>query len=97
VRIQESFDLDIFVRMNGHNLAELANGIEYHVLKSGVSIPYLNAEAILKTKQGSSRAKDRADIAALIDLRRARLPHDFSLDSVRDETAPRPDDPAPGR
>ena len=90
VRIVEDFDLDIFVQMSGKTLAEFAPFIGYHPLKSGVQVPYLKAAALIETKTGSVRDKDRSDIGALRDIARANiaaapLPSDFSLDSVRTE------------
>lgn len=88
VRIQEDFILDIFVQMNGKTLAEYSSWIGYHCLKSGVQIPFLKAEGLIEAKRGSSREKDRADIAALTDISRAKKEdsgslRDFKLDSVR--------------
>ena len=93
IRIQESFDLDIFVRMNGKSLADLSRWIDYHVLKTGTAIPYLKAEGLIETKLGSGREKDRVDIGALTDICRAQQrgdkpsppPTPFNLDSVRNE------------
>jgi hypothetical protein len=52
-----------------------------------VEIPYLKAEALIEVKRGSSREKDRADIAALTDIIRNQTsgstPPDFNLDSIR--------------
>jgi hypothetical protein len=91
VRIQEDFSLDLFVRMNGKSLADLSAWIDFYPLKSGNKIPFLKAEALIQTKTGSSREKDRADIGALLDISRSKsgeagVPHDFKLDSVRDAT-----------
>ena len=88
VRIQEDFNLDLFTRLNGKSLSDLSPWIDYHTLKSGTRIPFLKAKALIETKRGSSREKDRADIGALIDIYRARKGnaaslHDFTLDSVR--------------
>lgn len=87
VRIQEDFSLDLFVRMNGKTLADLSPWIGYYALKSGAEIPFLKAEALIETKKGSFREKDRADIGALTDISRAKSEadslHDFKLDSVR--------------
>ncbi|HEV3271058.1 MAG TPA: hypothetical protein VGZ93_02655 [Candidatus Methylacidiphilales bacterium] len=88
VRIQEDFILDIFVQMNGKTLADLSPWIGYHALKSGVQIPFLKSAALIETKKGSSREKDRADIGALTDISRAKNDkpdslRDFNLDSVR--------------
>jgi len=90
IRIQEAFDLDIFVCMNGKTLADFSSSISYHTLKTGTRIPFLTAEALIETKRGSAREKDRADIGALTDISRANKssvpsspPEDFTLDSVR--------------
>ena len=72
IRIQEEFNLDLFVRMNGKNLADLSQWIRFHALKSGVRIPFLKAEGLIETKGGSSREKDRIDIGALHDIARNR-------------------------
>jgi hypothetical protein len=68
VRVQEDFALDIFVRMNGKKLADFSSSIGFYSLRSGTKIPFLKAEALIETKQGSSREKDRADIGALTDI-----------------------------
>jgi len=88
IRIQEDFILDLFVRLNGKCFSDLSPWIDYHTLKSGTKIPFLKAEALIETKKGSSREKDRADIGALIDISRRQNEmtnslHDFTLDSVR--------------
>ncbi|HEY0256153.1 MAG TPA: hypothetical protein VGC39_01825 [Candidatus Methylacidiphilales bacterium] len=90
MRIQEEFNLDLFVSLNGKRLADLLPWIAYHTLKSGTQIPFLKAEALIETKKGSAREKDRADIGALTDIFRAQNdnpapPQDFKLDSVRSE------------
>jgi hypothetical protein len=92
IRIQESFDLDIFVRMNGKTLADLSSWISYHTLKTGTRIPFLKAEGLIETKRSSAREKDRVDIGVLTDINRAQKtdrpptpPKDFNLDSVRDQ------------
>jgi hypothetical protein len=94
VRIQEGFDLDIFVRMNGKGLADLSRWIDYHRLKSGTPIPFLKAEGLIETKRGSGREKDRIDIGVLTDICRARKsaqaplpPQGLDLDSVRNPPA----------
>jgi hypothetical protein len=91
IRIQENFDLDIFVRLNGKSLSNFASMIEFHTLPSGAKIPFLNAEGLIETKQGSGRDKDRADIGFLKDQRRNRdLDASFRLDSVREDDLPDP-------
>jgi len=87
VRIVEDFDLDIFVQMSGKTLADFAPFIGYYPLKSGVRVPYLKAAALIETKTGSVRDKDRSDIGALRDIARAKYEpdslRDFTLHSVR--------------
>ena len=88
VRIQEEFNLDLFVCLNGKRLIDLESWIDYHILKSGTRIPFLKTEALIETKRGSVREKDRVDIGALTDISRARKekkdsPSDFKLDSVK--------------
>ena len=87
VRIQEDFILDIFVQMNGKNLADYSSWVGYHTLKSGIQVPFLKTAGLIETKRGSLREKDRADIGALTDISRAKNEvdslHDFKLDSVR--------------
>lgn len=77
VRIQEDFDLDIFVSMNGKRLADFSSSIGLFPLRSGIKIPFLKADALIETKRGSSREKDRADIGALTDI--ARHPSESPL------------------
>ena len=88
VRIQEEFNLDLFVCLNGKHLSDFEPWIAYHTLKSGTQIPFLKTEALIETKKGSVREKDRVDIGALTDISRAKNEQtdslrDFKLDSVR--------------
>ncbi len=89
IRIQEDFSLDLFVRMNGKTLLDFSSLVGLYTMKSGTQIPYLRAEALIQTKTGSSREKDRVDIGVLRDIiesRRNLNPSDsFRLDSVRSE------------
>jgi hypothetical protein len=87
IRIQEDFNLDLFVRMNGKNFAELSLWIGFHTLKSGVQIPFLRAEGLIETKRGSAREKDRADIGALLDIAagtKTNTAGPIDLDSLRE-------------
>jgi hypothetical protein len=93
VRIVENFDLDIFVQMSGKTLADFAPLVGYYTLRSGVQIPFLKAAALIETKAGSVRDKDRSDIGALRDMARSKsdktiLSPGFSLDSIREEPDP---------
>jgi len=88
VRVQEDFDLDIFVRMRGNKYGDLIGHIRHQEISDGTSIPYLDANGLILLKAGSTREKDQIDVAAL--KRAARegtlvggqvLP--ISLDSLR--------------
>jgi hypothetical protein len=99
IRIQEEFDLDIFVRLNGKTFSDFASMIKFHCLPSGTEIPFLSAEGLIETKRGSGRDKDRVDMGFLNDQRRNRpLDASFRLDSVRDADSSDPEsrtNPAP--
>jgi hypothetical protein len=87
VRIREDFDLDIFVRMNGKKLADFSGSIGSHALRSGTKVPFLLASALIETKRGSMREKDRADIGALTDMAREAKkasPGSINLNDLRD-------------
>lgn len=88
IRVQEDFDLDIFVRLNGKSFADYASMVEHHTLPSGTAIPYLNATGLVESKRGSGREKDRADVGFLKDRRLDRgIDASFRLDSVRDDNS----------
>ena len=96
IRVQEEFDLDIFVRMRGRKYADLLGQLAIHEMADGTKIPYLNAEGLIILKQGSVREKDRIDVAALSGGRMSQRPPDLgtggaSLDALR--PAPGEDDP----
>jgi hypothetical protein len=65
IRIQEDFDLDVFVRMRGNKYVDLAGHIRHHPLPDGTAIPYLDAAGLIRLKEGSLREKDRIDVSAL--------------------------------
>ncbi len=93
IRICEDFVLDIFVQMNGKTLDAYSPWLGYYSLKSGTPIPFLKAAGLIETKRGSSREKDRVDIAVMTDLSRnttenQAVPPGFTLDSVRTPVDP---------
>ena len=70
IRVQEDFDLDIFVRMRGSKYEDMTSHIQYHKLANGISIPYLDSDGLIRLKEGSTREKDRIDVAALTRVSR---------------------------
>jgi hypothetical protein len=88
IRIRENFDLDIFTRLNGKSLTDLAPMVDLYLLPSGIHIPFLNAEGLIETKRGSGRQKDLADLGFLMDRQKRCNPgSSFRLASVRDEVS----------
>jgi hypothetical protein len=88
VRIQEDFDLDIFVRMRGNKFQDLASHVRLHEMPNGVSVPYLDANGLILLKNGSAREKDQIDVAALARISRQDAPlgervMNVSLDDLR--------------
>ena len=65
VRVQEEFDLDIFVRMRGHKFADLEQHVRTMDIGGDVVVPYLDAVGLLKLKGESMRDKDRIDASFL--------------------------------
>ena len=85
VRVQEDFDLDIFVRMGGRKYRDMADHIRYHEMTDGTKIPYLDALGLIQLKEGSSREKDRIDVGALTRISRETMEskESVSLDKLR--------------
>jgi hypothetical protein len=46
IRVQEDFDLDIFVRMRGRKYADLQTLMGHHQMADGTRISYLKAEGL---------------------------------------------------
>ena len=67
IRVMEEFDLDIFTRMKGKSIDDFRPRLR-HLESGGVRIPYLAPEDLLSLKQGSSRDKDRLDVAAMKEI-----------------------------
>jgi hypothetical protein len=93
VRIQEAFDLDIFVRMRGKKYQDLIKHIQYYEMVGGANIPYLDADGLIRLKGDSSREKDRIDAAALRRIARDTAHADgkitnLTLDSLRADPPP---------
>jgi hypothetical protein len=93
VRVQEDFDLDIFVRMRGNKYEDLAGHIRHHEMPNGLTVPYLDADGLILLKNGSAREKDQIDVAALTRVSRRSAPladaaMDLSLDDLRRNPPP---------
>ncbi|MBC7623861.1 MAG: hypothetical protein H7232_10785 [Aeromicrobium sp.] len=66
IRINDEFTVDIMPSVAGISFAELTQHTEQLIL-DGETIPVLNLQGLLKTKQQSTRPKDQADAALLRD------------------------------
>lgn len=76
IRISEQeFDLDIFVQMRGHTLAEFRPDLRVFAT-AGARIPYLAPQSLLLLKQDSWRDKDRLDVCALREIIQRTKPAD---------------------
>jgi len=84
IRVQEEFDLDIFVRMRGKKYIDLAPHMRKHEIAGGALVPYLDAEGLVSLKQGSMRDKDRIDVISLLRItNEPEYKKVTSLDSLR--------------
>ena len=68
IRVQEEFDLDIFVRMRGKKYIDLAPYLREHEMADGIRVPFLDAAGLISIKQGSDRDKDRIDVISLLNI-----------------------------
>lgn len=64
IRVAETFDIDIFLQMQGRRYEHLAGGALATEFK-GQKIPYLSAAQLIELKKGSHREKDQIDVSAL--------------------------------
>jgi hypothetical protein len=67
IRVQEEFDLDIFVRMHGKTLDDFRPNLRFFQ-SDDVRIAYLSPADLVELKQGSWREKDQFDVAALKEI-----------------------------
>lgn len=74
IRISEDFDLDIFVRMQGHSIEHFRPRLRYFESR-GARIPYLAPEDIIALKSDSWRDKDKLDVAAMQEVLRREGRH----------------------
>lgn len=64
IRIQEEFDLDVFVKMRGRSLDDFRPRLRY-LPSDGVQIPVIAPEDLIHCKEASWRDKDKIDVSAL--------------------------------
>lgn len=67
IRINEDFQLDVFVVMRGHKLDEFRSGLRY-IQSDEVRIPYLSPQVLILLKQESWRDKDKLDVSAMKEI-----------------------------
>ncbi|MEK7702601.1 MAG: hypothetical protein AAB317_01385 [Nitrospirota bacterium] len=65
IRVVEEFPVDIFTIMRGDTYEDLLPYSNLMTTEKGISIRYLNAEGLIRLKEGSLRLKDQLDVAAL--------------------------------
>ena len=69
IRIVEEFPLDVFTLIRGHTYQVLLPYSDIFVTERDVNIRYLNAEGLIKLKEGSIRPKDQLDVQELRKIR----------------------------
>ena len=67
IRVMESFDLDIFVKMRGKTLDDFRPNLR-HFDSEGVRIAYLSPADLIFLKQDSWRKKDQLDVSAMKEI-----------------------------
>ncbi|HXI73928.1 MAG TPA: DUF6036 family nucleotidyltransferase [Verrucomicrobiae bacterium] len=67
IRVMESFDLDIFVKMRGKTLDDFRPNLR-HFDSEGVRIAYLSPADLIFLKQDSWREKDQLDVSAMKEI-----------------------------
>jgi len=75
IRVSETFDLDIFVKMRGKMLDDFRSNLRYFE-SEGTRIAYLPPADLIFLKEGSWREKDRFDVSAMKEIlaREAKQP-----------------------
>ncbi len=64
IRIVEDFPLDVFTVVRGKRYTDLRGSVRQTQI-AGISVNYLDAEALISLKASSQREKDQIDVAAL--------------------------------
>lgn len=67
IRVEEDFDLDIFVKMRGKVLDDFRPNLRYFDSEDA-RIAYLSPADLIFLKEGSWREKDRLDVAAMKEI-----------------------------
>jgi len=67
IRVMESFDLDIFVKMRGKTLDDFRLNLR-HFESGGARIAYLSPADLIFLKTGSWREKDQLDVSAMKEI-----------------------------
>jgi hypothetical protein len=67
LRIQEEFDLDVFVKMRGRSLDDFRPRLRY-LQSDDVRIPVIAPEDLIHCKEASWRDKDKIDVGALREI-----------------------------
>lgn len=67
IRVMESFDLDIFVKMRGQTLDDFRPNLRYFE-SEGRRIAYLSPAELIFLKLGSWREKDQLDVSAMKEI-----------------------------
>jgi acylphosphatase len=82
VRVQEDFDLDIFVRMGGKTYEDFIPNMRTRETTDGHIVPFLDAAGLIELKAGSVREKDQLDVCALRALINEDLCDDLALPDI---------------
>jgi hypothetical protein len=67
IRVMESFDLDIFVKMRGKTLDDFRPNLRYFE-SDGTRVAYLSPADLIFLKEGSWREKDKLDVGAMKEI-----------------------------
>ena len=67
LRIQEEFDLDVFVKLRGRSLDDFRPRLRY-LQSDDVRIPVISPEDLIHCKEASWRDKDKIDVSALREI-----------------------------
>jgi hypothetical protein len=69
IRVIEEFPVDLFTIMKGHTYKDLIPYSECFTTEKGIQIRYLNADGLIRLKEGSLRLKDQLDVEALKNIK----------------------------
>lgn len=72
IRIVEEFPLDVFTLIKGYVYQDLLPDSGIFISEKDVKIRYLNAEGLIKLKEGSGRSKDQLDVEELKKMKQKK-------------------------